>query len=533
MPRNDLIEPLHLQPPDDSDDTNGNENATAVTVAEPWQPFPFEILPKALRDLIAEGAAAMDCDPSMIALPAIASCAGALGTVRAIQLKRGWPEYPILWPAIVAPSGTLKSPSMDYALRPLRKAQALRFREHKAVTEAFERDYQRYEADLNQWKRANSEKRGTQPEKPQAPACVRYVVSDATVEALAPILEANPRGVLAARDELGGWLGAFDQYKGKGKGGAGSDVANWLELHRAGPVTVDRKTGVRLIHIPRAAVSVCGTIQPGTLRRALTPEFFECGLAARLLLAAPPERKKRWTDREVPVRVLDRFTEVVEALLSLDHAPGMDGEPEPVNLKLSPEARVVWIEWYGECAEMLAAASEDRMKAALSKIEGGAARLALICQLVDDPASMSVGAEAMRIGVALAKWFAYEAERIYAMWSETPQQQQTRGLLEFIQSRGGSVTVRDLQRGPRQFRVSADEARGQLGALVVAGLGNWERPAPGAKGGHPSEVFRLNSNDRGDTTSSSGVLSEVPSLSPVSPSCEDIECLEDREALEL
>ena len=69
------------------------------------------------------------------------------------------------------------------------------------------------------------------------------------------------RGLLLSRDELGGWIASFDQYKAR----AGSDTANWLSMHRAGPITIDRKTGRRIIHVPRVAVSVTGGIQPEVL----------------------------------------------------------------------------------------------------------------------------------------------------------------------------------------------------------------------------------------------------------------------------
>ncbi len=58
------------------------------------------------------------------------------------------------------------------------------------------------------------------PEKPETPQAERCVVSDTTVEALAPLLLANPRGLLLARDKLAGWIGSFDRYAG-GKGGRG------------------------------------------------------------------------------------------------------------------------------------------------------------------------------------------------------------------------------------------------------------------------------------------------------------------------
>jgi hypothetical protein len=92
-----------------------------------------------------------------------------------------------------------------------------------------------------------------------------------TIEKLAEILEDNPGGTLVARDELAGWLGSFTRYKAQ-KGG--TDLPNWLEMHRAGTVIVDRKTAERqTLFIQRAAVSITGGIQPGVLARALTPEF--------------------------------------------------------------------------------------------------------------------------------------------------------------------------------------------------------------------------------------------------------------------
>lgn len=481
-----------------------------------WRPFPVEVLPKTLRDFVEEHAAAIGCDVSMLALPALASCAGAIGTTRTIYIKRGWIEPAILWLLVVSRSGSLKTPAFKHSLRPLYQAQTARFQEYEATVKEFERQLQRYKADLDVWKgKRKSGDRGDPPEEPVTPVCVRYLVDQCTIEASAPILAENPRGLLMARDEASGWLAGMNEYKA----GKGSDVANWLQLYDAGTVIVDRKTGRQTIHIPRAAVSVCGTIQPTTVRRVLTPEFFECGLAARLLLAAPPDRKIEWSEREAPLRVIDRYSDTVGQLLALDHTIGPDGEREPINLTLSAEAKAVFIEWHSECAGRLAEAPDDRTAAAVAKIKGAAARLALVCQLVTDPSATEVGAEAMRVGVILARWFTDEAERIYAMWSETPEQQRDRGLVAFIQERGGSITVRDLQHGTRRFGDSAGEVRSRLDSLVQVGAGCWERPAPGSMGGKPAEVFRLSAYAADtDNTPRHGLESGVLSVSAPSES---------------
>ena len=101
---------------------------------------------------------------------------------------------------------------------------------------------------------------------PQQPVCERVIVSDTTVEALAPLLQANPRGLLLFRDEIAGWLNSMGQYKN----GRGDDQAKWLEVHGARALRIDRKTGDdHFIYVERAAVSVVGGIQPGILRRCV------------------------------------------------------------------------------------------------------------------------------------------------------------------------------------------------------------------------------------------------------------------------
>jgi putative DNA primase/helicase len=61
---------------------------------------------------------------------------------------------------------------------------------------------------------------------PDTPDMARTLVGDTTVEALADIMDKNPRGVLINRDELAGWVRGLDQYKG----GKGNDRQFYLSL---------------------------------------------------------------------------------------------------------------------------------------------------------------------------------------------------------------------------------------------------------------------------------------------------------------
>ncbi len=464
-----------------------------------YTPFPTDLLPEKLACFVHETAEALQCDAAMVALPALAVCGASIGTSRAIELKKSWHEPPVIWACVIARSGTMKSPAFDAALRPLREAQHDQFEVHRAALEAVDGELLRYEAELAAWKKKKTA--SDQPVKPEAPECVRHIVADATIEALAPVLESNARGVLLARDELAAWVRGFNQYKS----GRGADAAAWLELWRAGPLTIDRKTGERRrIYIPRAAASVCGTIQPGVFATIMRGENMECGLAARLLVAQPSCAPKKWTESVPSGAALDGYKSVVRELLELAHHEGKQG-PEPFRLPLTPEALKIWREWANAHAIRTHEAATDADAAALAKLEAYAARLALIFELVADPLANIVGAGAIARGVELANWFAREAERIYGRLDDDEETRELRELVEWIKRKGGRVTARDLARALRRFPTMA-EADAALAGLAEAGLGQYQ--FSGAGTGRPVRVFALGDADGDDVPGGTGNMIE-------------------------
>lgn len=464
-----------------------------------WKPFPTHTLPEPVRGFVIEGAAAIGCDESYIALPLLSALAAAIGNTRRIALNRVWPEGPNLWTAIVGESGTMKTPAFKLAMSAIRKAQARAFKEHDAALAEWEAQHLRYEAELTGWKREAAKGHGDAgdpPEEPIAPIARRYVVSDTTIEALAPILRGNPRGVLLARDELAGWLGSFDRYAKAGK--AGADSAHWLSMHNGEAMTVDRRTGIPpTIHVPSASVSITGGIQPGILARALGQEHHENGMAARLLFATPPRKVKRWTEAELSEKAEAAVALVFDRLFELTPEADDDGDDRPRLVRLSVEGKRAWVRFYNEHATEQVELSGD-LAAAWSKLEGYAARLALVIHLVRVAAGDTTLRDPERVdevsiaaGVALSRWFGNEARRVYAILSETEEDRKTRQLVEWIKRKGGSVTPRDVTKGMRAYRNDPEAAERALSALVAAGRGNWENETHGPKGGRPARRFRL------------------------------------------
>ncbi|MFO0877408.1 MAG: DUF3987 domain-containing protein [Gemmataceae bacterium] len=312
------------------------------------QPFPVHALPEPIQSFVSAGAKAILCDPSYLALPLLTAIAAAIGNTRRLELKRGWAAPAILWTAVVGESGTAKTPSFTLVMRPVKERERKALSRHKEEMKRYEGELAHWEKEMTAWKR-EKESRSDPPEKPAQPHAERFLVSDTTIEALAPILLANPRGLLLARDELAGWFGSFDRYAGKGR--ASADSASWLSMFNAESIVVDRKSGIpRTIYVPHACICLTGGIQPAILQRALSPEHRESGLASRFLLACPPRKGKKWTEADIDPDAETKLVQLFEKLYELKPLIREDGEPGPVLVQLNAEAKMAWIAYYNSHA---------------------------------------------------------------------------------------------------------------------------------------------------------------------------------------
>ncbi len=468
--------------------------AAPVEIEEPaaYEAFPVDALPEPHRALVIHGAESIGCEQALIALPLLAATAGAIGNARRITLKRGWTEPAVLWAVTVAASGDKKSPGFELGVDGLAQIEERAFAQYRAELDEHKQAVQR-------WMEAGGE--GPKPEPPKAE---RVIVREVSVEQLAPILTNNPKGLLLARDELAAWCGGFDKYRG----GKGEESAHWLEMYRAGKVTVDRKTGdMKTVHVPRAAVSITGTIQPGTLERVLERRHFENGLAARLLLACPPRQLRQWNEEEVDERLLIPVRRVFERLAGLSMGADGFGNPVPIDLPMTPEGKARWITFYNEHAAEMHGLGDDRLCAAWSKLEGTTARFALLVHCVraaaqDDTLrdAAAVDADSIEAAIRLVTWFKGETRRIYGRLAESEDTRNTRKVLECVQAKGGRVTVREVAKAGL-CHGDAVRITDILNKLVEAGCGVWRDVNPTDRGGRRTRSFEI-FGETGETSNS-------------------------------
>lgn len=463
---------------------------------EEYEPIPVDALPDAAAELVVDAAKAIGCDQAFVLMPLLAVLGSAIGTTRRIELKADWRPLPIVWPVIVAESGSKKSPGADVTLDLVRDregdlhdAYAAELGEHEVAVELYERSKAAWRNQKGRDRQADDD---DPPRRPASPVASRVMVEDTTTEALAVALSENPRGLLLAADELNAWLANMDRYAGKG----GGDEAFFLKCYSGRSHNVLRRGGGRL-HVRQAALSITGTIQPGVLRRSLSVERKESGLAARMLLAAPPRRPAKWSEETVSPIVRDCFGQVVRRLYELQPDSDEGGRESSRVVPLDREAKRLWIAFYNSHNEEAAGLVGDLL-AAWSKLEETAGRLALIIHETKVASRQAkpemIDADTMSRALRLVAWFKRETRRVYGILAENDLDQAARQsddrLAAWIGGQGGAVTPRDALTGCRWIK-TAEEAEAALTHLVEAGRGRWEHRPPGGKGGRPTRHFAL------------------------------------------
>lgn len=355
--------------------------------ASSYHPFPLDTFPDPLTDFVSAASTAIPCAPAMVALPALSVLSSTIGCAARLRLKRSWEEIPVLWTAVVAPSGSTKSAAAGFALRPVYR------REGEAARQ--------YDAELDEYKRALDS-----GESVPEPTRKRYRMGDVTREAAAKVLSENQRGVLLARDELATWLGSFDRYAN-----GSADLHAWLAFYEGRQETVDRVSRDN-VTLSSPAVPVTGTIQPETLKSKLTELHFETGFAPRISLCMPPVKTREWTEADVTVSVEEGYDRLLDRLY---------GVPIKTVVELSPGAKRAWIVWYNAANRDVHSHPEGPARAVTAKAIGHAARLTLLLHLAEQAGASASGgwwetdvrAATVRRATRLAKWLRNETLRVY------------------------------------------------------------------------------------------------------------------------
>jgi hypothetical protein len=284
-------------------------------------PFPLEVFPDKLRQYVEERATALPCPPDYLGTAVLVVAGSFVGAHRPLRVKPGWDEYAVLYALIVASAGSRKSAALKAALIPARKRDRRLARGYRAKAAAFEKEMEAHR------------KGGGEGVAPKAPRVKQHTTTDTTIEALAEVLQANPRGVLMVRDEATAWVTSMNQYKS----GKGSDRQFWLSAWSCEDFNVNRARQP-LRRILRPFVSVVGNIPPDMLSELYDRQGRDDGFIDRVLFSFPGPVEVHWTDRAADPELEAAYVGACHAIAGL----------KPATLTLDDGAQRCFAQWYDE-----------------------------------------------------------------------------------------------------------------------------------------------------------------------------------------
>lgn len=450
-----------------------------------------------VRDLADSAGSPVD----FVAMSLLSMAASVIGSKRRLRPYRQneWAEPAALWIGLVCPPSLGKSPAIRPFSKILSRLQGEYLTDHEEVWRKWKTDAERAKAEYKAWedKVAKAAKSGGESPilpasavEPKEPVARRFFCNDTTPEALAKILSGNPQGVAVIADELSAFFAGFERYNGDSRG-------FWLAAWNGDPYTIDRKSSPERIHLPFLGVSVLGGIQPSKLASVLKGPID--GLPARFLWIwpeAPPYVR--------PAKPADpsALESVFRALDSIPWGTDGRGDRAPITLGLDNYADAVFEAFDKSIRNELRDASDTLLMAAVGKMPGLAARLALVVEYVRWAARgggepIEVSGDTMEAVCAFLSDYARPmAERTYGDAALPESDHRTMRLARWLKkarpqrfNASGDVL---RQRATFGFK-SKDELAESLEALVEA---NWIKPdgkRVGATPGRHSSDYAVNS----------------------------------------
>jgi hypothetical protein len=248
--------------------------------------FPVDVFTPPWQEWLLRASHGAGVRPEHVAVPLLGIAASLIGTARRVRASRSWSEPMTLWTCIVAHSGDRKTPGLNVTVRALDLIEKNNSAETSKKRLSHETRVQRAKEIHKKWKedREAALKKVPPLDPPSMPMDAidpggfiepRLYATDPTIERLAPLLQARPRGMMLIRDELSGLFANMGRYN------KGSDRPFWLEAWNGGRHIVERVS----IVVDHLMVGVVGCFQPDRLQRAFAGD--EDGMYGRFLYAWP------------------------------------------------------------------------------------------------------------------------------------------------------------------------------------------------------------------------------------------------------
>jgi hypothetical protein len=343
------------------------------------------------------------------------------------------------------------------------------------------------------------------------PTVPSLFTTDATVEKVEELLEANGERYAWLDAEGGALTMAGGRYNSKGSG-ASFDV--FIKGHAADSIKVHRM-GRNPITLRAPSLTLGIAVQPTHLMAATAnTDLMGRGLFARMLFAWPDLQPVNRSVNRPPPRpsVTSAYAALVDRMYRATAAIDKDGRRV---LTVDPDAGDVldaFFQWTYEAQLSGGDLDAEGLDSWAAKLDGATLRLAGIFAVADDPGAVSVNLAAAGRAVELARYYADHARRTFAETDLLPEVAAARKCWQaIVQARPradlwkewpGVVTTRDITQTVKRSTSLGLDTDGVKAALerLESEYGLVRKlPAVTGKAGRPSERWEVHPDHRPGT----------------------------------
>ena len=469
--------------------------------------FPVDVLTPAWQEWLLRACHGAGVRPEHVAVPLIGVASSLIGTARRVRASTSWSEPMTLWACVVAYSGDRKTPGLNA----IRRTLDLIEKNNSAATSSKRLAHwtlaQKAKEVIKQWKQDREAALKASPPREPPPMPTEAIdpgnfiepllyATDPTIERLAALLKARPRGMVLIRDELAGLFANMSRYSG------GSDRPFWLEAWDGARHVVERVSGS--IVIEHLLVEVIGCFQPDKLARAFAGD--EDGMCGRFVYAWPSAPDYRPLTNEAA----EVEPELQSALTALVRLPSEDveGAFTPQTICLSDGARAEFEgfrKWVDNTKRGLDGHERQwvvKGETVVLRLAGTLAYMAWAISLGAPPTNGLDGITGSLEPRTIDKQFMTAAIRLWAdfFWpharavlrqiGSSDRHREARRALRWIKGHGKyEVSREDIRREALGQKLDAEQTQGLLEGLEKAG---WAKKDTAKTGGRSKHRWAIN-----------------------------------------
>jgi len=383
------------------------------------------ILPAELAEAIIRWGHTLNIKPECVVLALLTQVSSLLkpGTSTMLYPQTNFSVCPNYFGALIAEPSQKKTPVIRAVItNPMKELNA-------AAQEAYTKQYEAWEVEVEKWKNSKEEDKGPRPKEPARRV---YYITTGTGESIPRQASRVPdQSLLWVADELAGMLKSANQYRG----GKGSDEENLLEIWSGGGAAVLRAGGLA-VEAEHIGLSIFGNIQPKVLAEFLGDGSDNNGKFARIDFIEQPLAATELFEDAPNVDITPMLTALYKHL-----------DPMPAhNFRLDTSARKLFIAYYNQCEQDRVNSLKQGMRAMLGKAPEKVGKIATILHAIHGAfkggeISESISAEIVRAAIQFVKYTTDQALSVNLDICESSALAPNLAKIISLAERGGGTTT--------------------------------------------------------------------------------------------